>query len=183
MALDESVLSELLAAVKAGDGSDLIRDLAQWALQQLIDTEATGVIGAGRYERTDTRSNERNGTRPRVLSTATGDLQVGIPKLRKGSFFPSVLEPRRRIDQALHAVIMEAYVHGVSTRKVDDLVAALGIDSGVSKSQVSRICAELDTAVAEFRERRLDHIEFPTCSSTPPTSRPLRAPRSSPRRS
>ena len=86
---------------------------------------------------------------------------MSIPKLRSGSFFPSLLEPRRRIDRALWAVIMEAYVHGVSTRKVDDLVGALGIDSGVSKSQVSRICAELDVAVAEFRERRLDHTAFP----------------------
>ena len=115
----ESVLSELLAAVKAGDGTDLIPELAQWALQQLIDTEASGVIGADRYERTASRSNERNGKRSRVLSTATGDLKVGIPKLRTGSFFPTVLEPRRRIDQALHAVIMEAYVSGVSTRLCD----------------------------------------------------------------
>ncbi len=120
MALDESVLSELLEVVKAGDGVELIRELAQWALQQLIEAEATGVIGAGRYERSDTRSIQRNGQRLRLVSTATGDLQVGIPKLRRGSFFPSVLEPRRRIDQALHAVIMEAYVSGVSTRSVDD---------------------------------------------------------------
>ena len=96
-----------------------------------------------------------------MLSTKAGDVELAIPKLRHGSFFPALLEPRRRIDRALWAVIMEAYVHGVSTRKVDDLVAALGIDAGVSKSQVSRICAELDTAVTEFRERRLDHIEFP----------------------
>jgi putative transposase len=95
------------------------------------------------------------------LSTKAGDVELSIPKLRHGSFFPALLEPRRRIDRALWAVIMEAYVHGVSTRKVDDLVAALGIDAGVSKSQVSRICTELDAAVAEFRERRLDHIEFP----------------------
>jgi len=88
-------------------------------------------------------------------------VELAIPKLRHGSFFPALLEPRRRIDRALWAVIMEAFVHGVSTRKVDDLVAALGIDAGVSKSQVSRICAELDQAVAEFRERRLDHIAFP----------------------
>ena len=80
---------------------------------------------------------------------------------REGSFYPSLLEPRRRIDRALWAVIMEAFVHGVSTRKVDDLVQSLGIDAGVSKSQVSRICAELDAAVTEFAERRLDHIEFP----------------------
>ena len=161
MALDESVLSELLAAVKAGDGSDLIRDLAQWALQQLIDTEATSVIGAGRYERTDTRSNERNGTRSRLVSTATGDLQVGIPKLRKGSFFPSVLEPRRRIDQALHAVIMEAYVSGVSTRSVDDLVGAMGVQAGISRSEVSRICTGLDERVGAFRNRTLGHVGFP----------------------
>jgi len=161
MALDESVLSELLASVKAGDGTELIRDLAQWALQQLIDTEATGVIGAGRYERTNARSNERNGKRPRVLSTATGDLQVGIPKLRRGSFFPSVLEPRRRIDQALHAVIMEAYVSGVSTRSVDDLVGAMGVDTGISRSEVSRICSGLDERVGAFRNRTLGHVGFP----------------------
>ena len=96
-----------------------------------------------------------------MLSTKAGDVELAIPKLREGSFYPSLLEPRRRIDRALWAVIMEAFVHGVSTRKVDDLVTALGIDAGVSKSQVSRICAELDVAVGEFRERRLDHIEFP----------------------
>lgn len=161
MALDESVLSELLEAVKAGDGVELIRELAQWALQQLIESEVTGAIGAGRYERSDTRTNERNGQRPRLLSTATGDLQVGIPKLRRGSFFPSVLEPRRRIDQALHAVIMEAYVSGVSTRSVDDLVAAMGVGAGISRSEVSRICAGLDERVAAFRNRTLGHVGFP----------------------
>jgi len=161
MAHDESVLSELLSAVKAGDGTELIRELAQWALQQLIEAEATELIGAGRYERSDARSNERNGKRSRLLSTATGDLQVGIPKLRKGSFFPSVLEPRRRIDQALHAVIMEAYVSGVSTRSVDDLVGAMGVNTGISKSEVSRICAGLDERVAAFRNRTLGHVGFP----------------------
>jgi putative transposase len=84
-----------------------------------------------------------------------------MPKLRKGSFFPSILEPRRRIDQALYAVVIEAYVNGVSTRSVDDLVAALGVDSGISKSEVSRICAGPDEVVGAFRTRRLDHIEFP----------------------
>jgi putative transposase len=96
-----------------------------------------------------------------LLSTKAGDVELSIPKVREGTFYPSLLEPRRRIDRALWAVIMEAFVHGVSTRKVDDLVNALGIDAGVSKSQVSRICAELDVAVNEFRDRRLDHIEFP----------------------
>ncbi len=130
-------------------------------LQALIELEADQVIGAGRYERAATRTTHRNGSRSRLLSTKAGDVELAIPKLRHGSFFPALLEPRRRIDRALWAVIMEAYVHGVSTRKVDDLVAALGIDAGVSKSQVSRICAELDQAVAAFGERRLDHLAFP----------------------
>ena len=96
-----------------------------------------------------------------MLSTKAGDVELAIPKLRKGSFFPSILEPRRRIDQALYAVVMEAYVHGVSTRAVDELVSALGVSSGVSKSEVSRICAQLDEVVDSFRERRLDHVAFP----------------------
>ena len=88
-------------------------------------------------------------------------MELKIPKLRKGSFFPSVLERRRRIDQALYAVVMEAYVHGVSTRKVDDLVGALGSAAGISKSEVSRICAQLDEEMAEFRGRDLSHLAFP----------------------
>ena len=95
------------------------------------------------------------------MTTQAGDVGLRIPKLRKGSFFPSILEPRRRIDQALYAVVMEAYVNGVSTRSVDDLVDALGCDSGIKKSEVSRICAGLDEIVGAFRTRRLDHIEFP----------------------
>ena len=161
MALDQSALTELLDALRSGGDLDFMRDAMQLVLQALIDLEATQVIGAARYERADSRSTHRNGSRSRLLSTKAGDVELAIPKLRHGSFFPALLEPRRRIDRALWAVIMEAFVHGVSTRKVDDLVGALGIDAGVSKSQVSRICAELDGAVAEFRERRLDHIEFP----------------------
>ncbi len=161
MALDQSALTDLLDALRSGGDLDFMREAMQLVLQALIDLEATQVIGAGRYERNDTRSTHRNGSRPRVLSTKAGDVDLSIPKLRSGSFFPSLLEPRRRIDRALWAVVMEAFVHGVSTRKVDDLVAALGIDTGVSKSQVSRICAELDGAVTEFKERRLDHIAFP----------------------
>jgi transposase-like protein len=104
----------------------------------------TGVIGAEPHERTEDRQNYRNGHRPRVLSTKAGDLELSIPKLGSGSFFPQILERRRRIDRALFAVVMEAYVHGVSTRKVDDLVRALGVGSGISRSEVSRICSELD---------------------------------------
>lgn len=161
MALEDSAVSALLDALRVGEGTDLVRELAQWALQQLIDADATETIGAGRYERTEGRVTERNGTRPKVLSTKAGDLQLAIPKLRKGSFFPELLEPRRRIDQALYAVIMEAYVNGVSTRSVDDLVMAMGVDTGISKSEVSRICERLDERVAAFRGRTLGHDVFP----------------------
>lgn len=143
MALDKSALAELLDAIRAGGSTDAIRESLEFVLQALIDLEAAIHIGAGRYERTEGRTTHRNGSRSRVLSTKAGDVNLSIPKLREGSFFPALLEPRRRIDQALWAVVMEAWIHGVSTRKVDDLVAALGIDSGISKSQVSRICAEL----------------------------------------
>ncbi|MCA1674072.1 MAG: IS256 family transposase, partial [Actinobacteria bacterium] len=161
MALDQSALSDLLDALRSGGDMDFMREAMQLMLQELVELEASQVIGAQRYERTDGRATHRNGSRARLLSTKAGDVELAIPKLREGSFYPSLLEPRRRIDRALWAVIMEAFVHGVSTRKVDDLVTALGIDAGVSKSQVSRICGELDGAVSEFRERRLDHIEFP----------------------
>lgn len=125
MALSQSDLSELLDAFRAGEGVNLIRDAVRFVFQELIETEATEAteaIGAGRYERTVARVTERNGHRPRLLATPAGDVELAIPKLRKGSFFPSILEPRRRIDQALYAVVMEAYVDGVSTRSVDDLV-------------------------------------------------------------
>lgn len=102
---------------------------------------------------TTSRVTHRNGVRAKTLSTKAGDLTVGIPKLRKGAFFPGLLEPRRRIDQALYAVIMEANVNGVSTRSVDDLIAAMGVDTGISKSEVSRICAGLDERVAALRNR------------------------------
>jgi transposase-like protein len=161
MTLSQSDVSDLLDAFRAGDGVDLIRESVRLVLQELIETELTETIGAARFERTEQRTGERNGSRPRLLATKAGDVELAIPKLRKGSFFPSILEPRRRIDQALYAVVMEAYVAGVSTRSVDDLVAALGIDSGISKSEVSRICGGLDEVVGAFRTRPLDHVEFP----------------------
>ncbi|OLT15956.1 IS256 family transposase [Serinicoccus sp. CUA-874] len=160
MTLPQSAVSDLLDALRAGDGVDLVRESVRLVLQELIEAEATEAIGAARYERTPARVTERNGTRPKLLTTKGGDVTVALPKLRQGSFFPSILEPRRRIDQALYAVVMEAYVHGVSTRSVDDLVVALG-GTGISKSEVSRICARLDEAVGAFRTRRLDHARFP----------------------
>jgi putative transposase len=159
--LTDHDLSELLAAIKAGEMTDTIRSSLEWILQQLIEAELTAFIGAAPHERTDTRTNQRNGHRPRLLSTPAGDVELEVPKLRVGSFFPSLLERRRRIDRALFAVVMEAYVHGVSTRKVDDLVKALGVASGISKSEVSRICAELDRDLKAFRDRPLDHVGFP----------------------
>jgi transposase-like protein len=150
MALSQSALSELLDAMRAGGSLDVMREALTLVLQELIEAEATAVIGAGRYERT----THRNGSRTRLLSTKAGDVELHIPKFREGSFLPVLLEPRRRIDRALWAVVMEAYVHGVSTRKVDDLVRALGIDAGISKSEVSRICGELDAVVGAFRHVR-----------------------------
>jgi putative transposase len=161
MALSQSALLDLLDALNASDGVDVIRSAVQVMLQELIEAEATALIGAERHERTDARTVQRNGHRPRTLTTTAGDLELAIPKLRSGSFFPCLLERRRRIDQALFAVVMEAYVTGTSVRKVDDLVKALGADTGISKSEVSRICADLDTEVAAFADRDLSETAFP----------------------
>jgi len=161
MAVDESALSEIADALRAGEAFDVVREVVRAAFQDLIESEFSGVIGAARYERTEDRVAHRNGSRPRLLSTKAGDVELRIPKMREGSFFPSLLEPRRRIDQALWAVVMEAFVTGTSTRKVDDLVQALGVESGISKSEVSRICKGLDVQVGAFRERDLAHVEFP----------------------
>jgi len=161
MTHDYSALLAQLDALKSADTGVVFAELIRVGMQALIEAEAAAKIGAGRYERTDERQTHRNGHRARTLSTTSGDIEVKIPKLRSGSFFPSLLEPRRRIDKALHAVIMEAYVHGVSTRSVDDLVAALGVDSGISKSEVSRICAGLDREIEAFRTRSLHHTAFP----------------------
>ena len=161
MTLSDTATAQLWESFRAGGGASLVREAVELVLQELIEAEAAEVIGAGRYERSEARVTERNGHRPRLLATQAGDVELKIPKLRKGSFFPSLLEPRRRIDRALWAVVMEAYVAGVSTRSVDDLVAALGATSGISKSEVSRICGGLDEMVDAFRNRRLDHVEFP----------------------
>jgi putative transposase len=147
--------------LRTADGGDVMRQMLGFMLQALVDAEATSVIGAAPHERSEDRVAHRNGSRAKTVSTSAGDLSVRIPKLRSGSFFPTLLEPRRRVDVALHAVVMEAYVHGVSTRKVDDLVAALGVDTGISKSEVSRICAGLDEQVAAYDTRPLDHCAFP----------------------
>jgi len=161
MALSQHDLLRLMESLRTADGIELIRVLAQRILQELIEAEATAHIGAEPGEHTETRTTMRNGHREKVLTTQAGDLDLAIPKVRTGSFFPSLLERRRRIDQALYAVIMEAYVQGVSTRSVDDLVRALGGDTGISKSEVSRICGDLDAELSVFRTRPLDHTRFP----------------------
>jgi transposase-like protein len=161
MALDQSALLEVLEVLKAAEVDDRIRQAAETIYQALIEAELSSVIGALPHQRTEVRTAQRNGHRPRTGTTTAGDLELRIPRLRTGSFFPSLLERRRRVDQSLFAVIMEAYLHGTSTRKVDDLVKALGADSGISKSEVSRICADLDTEVAAFRDRTLAGMAFP----------------------
>ena len=128
-------LSSLLDGSSAGE---LIPEMVRNGLQQLIQLELAAFLGADWHERTEERLGLRNGYRTRTLTTQVGDIALQIPKLRAGSFLPSILEPRRRVDQALYGVIMEAYIGGVSTRKVDALVSALGSQSGISKSQVSR---------------------------------------------
>jgi hypothetical protein len=135
--------------LKLTDLTDRIRVATETLYQELINAEATAFIGAAPFERSDERTTHRNGSRDRVLTTAAGDLDLKIPKLRAGTFFSALLERRRRIDQALFAVVMEAYLRRVSTRKVDDLVKALGADTGISKFEVSRICAGLDAEVAQ----------------------------------
>ena len=151
MALDQFALLEVLDALKAADVGDRVRQAAETVYQALIEAELTETIGAALHERSESRTALRNGHRTRTLSTTAGDLELRIPKLRTGSFFPSLLERRRRVDQALFAVVMEAYLHGVSTRMVDDLVKALGADTGISKPEVSRICADLDAEVGPPR--------------------------------
>jgi len=160
MALDQSALLELLDLMRSADDGELMRRLLGTIMQELVEAEASAHIGALPHERTETRTTQRNGTREKTVTTTAGDLTVKIPKVRTGSFFPALLAPRRRIDVALHAVVMQAYVEGVSTRRVDDLVVALG-GTGISKSEVSRICARLDGEVAAWRARPLDEQAFP----------------------
>jgi transposase-like protein len=133
---------------------DVLREGIRVLSQALMETEVAGLIGADRHERNPERTAYRNGTRTRTWDTRMGTIELAIPKVKPGTYFPSLLQPRRRAEHALLVVVQEAYVHGVSTRKVDDLVRALGVD-GISKSEVSRICGELDTAVTAFRMRPL----------------------------
>jgi putative transposase len=146
----EQVVSYLLEE----DGVDFLRESLRWVVQQLMEAEVSELIGAERGERSEERLTHRNGYRPRRWDTRAGELELAVPKIRRGSYFPSFLEPRRRSEQALVSVVQQAYVCGVSTRKVDQLVESLGLR--VSRSEVSRICAGLDEQVEAFRSRPLE---------------------------
>ena len=172
MALDQSALLEVLDALRNADAADRIKQAAETIYQALIDAELTALIGAAPHERTDTRTNQRNGTRPRTISTTAGDLELRIPKVRTGSFFPALLERRRRVDQCLFAVIMEAYLHGTSTRKVDDLANALGADSGISKSWFLGSALIWTPKWPRFGTGRWPVSGSRMCFSMPPTARP-----------
>src|SRR6202035_6082677 len=145
-------LSELLE--KAGDG-DFLRTVAEAVLQLLMEADVEGLIGAGRYERSGERTTWRNGHRDRALDTRLGSLQLRIPKLREGSYFPPFLEARKVSEKALVVVIQEAWIGGVSTRRVDELVQAMGL-SGISKSQGSKLCKDIDERVNAFLDRPID---------------------------
>ena len=152
MTEDRLPLSELLQ--KSGEG-DFLRAVAESVLQLLMEADVEGVVGAGRHERSAERLNWRNGYRERTLDTRLGSLSLKIPKLRQGSYFPPFLEARRTTEKALVAVIQEAWIGGVSTRRVDELVQAMGL-AGISKSQVSKLCKEIDERVRAFLDRPLE---------------------------
>ena len=144
---------EWLAQHLAEADPDLVRSMLQTFVEQLMGAEASAVCNAGYAERTPDRSNVRNGYRQRRWDTQAGTIDLAIPKLRRGSYFPGwLLEPRRRAEQAMVAVVAQCYVEGVSTRRVDDVVKAMGIE-GISKSQVSELAKSLDVIVEAFRTR------------------------------
>ena len=159
MANPRMTLLDLLSKAEQGADPDFLRDGLKLLAQELMDAEVTQLVGAGLHERAETRLTYRNGYREREWDTRVGTIELDIPKLRAGTYFPSLLEPRRRHERALLSVVQEAYIHGVSTRSVDALAEALGL-KGLSKDQVSRICKELDAQVHAFRTRPLD-AEYP----------------------
>jgi len=149
---ERMALAELL---EKGSDSDLLREMLGYVAQRLMELDVEGLVGAAPGERSENRENWRNGHRDREWHTRSGTIALRIPKLRRGSYFPGFLEPRRSSEKALAAVIQEAYVQGISTRSVDDLVKAMGM-TGISKSQVSRLCEEIDERVNVFLERPLE---------------------------
>ncbi len=155
MAKHRMDVGEFVGKLLAETDQDLLREGIRVLAQALMDAEVSSQIGAELYERSESRTAHRNGYRTRTWDTRVGTVELRVPKVAPGTYFPSLLEPRRRAERALAAVIQEAYVKGISTRKVDDLVRALGMD-GISKSEVSRICKELDKEVEVFRTRPIE---------------------------
>src|SRR5690348_7610257 len=145
----------LRALLEKGSDTTFLREMIGFAAQRLMELESETLCGAGHGERSESRTNHRNGYRDRDWQTRAGTVELKIPKLRKGSYFPGFLEPRRTAEKALAAVIQEAYVQGISTRSVDELVKAMGM-SGISKSQVSRLCMEIDERVNAFLNRPIE---------------------------
>ncbi|MDX9862695.1 MAG: IS256 family transposase [Rhodospirillales bacterium] len=148
-------MMSLRAVLEKSPDADLLREMIGFAAHRLMELEVEGLTGAGHGERSPGRINQRNGYRDRDWETRAGTVELRIPKLRKGSYFPGFLEPRRLAEKALTAVIQEAYIQGISTRSVDDLVKAMGM-TGISKSQVSRLCVEIDDRIATFLNRPLE---------------------------
>jgi putative transposase len=148
-------LQELLRKARMEHDADLLKEGVRVLSQALMEMEVEEHVGAARHERSPGRTGQRNGYRERFWDTRVGTVELKVPRVRDGGYFPSLLEPRRRAERALAAVVQEAYVHGVSTRKVDELVKALGM-GGISKSRVSELCEELDEEVERFRGRPLE---------------------------
>src|SRR5688500_9232435 len=148
-------MMNLKALVEKSADADLLREMIGFAAERLMEMEVGAASGAGYGEKNPLRLNQRNGYRERDWETRAGTVELRIPRLRKGSYFPSFLEPRRMAEKALTAVIQEAYIKGISTRSVDELVKAMGA-SGVSRSQVSRLCEEIDGKVKAFLERPIE---------------------------